>query len=47
MKPAAWRLVVTAVLFFAWIGYLGYLVADATIPLSCRGRSFWCRVWTS
>ncbi|HBI42969.1 MAG TPA: hypothetical protein DDY78_08940 [Planctomycetales bacterium] len=27
MKPAAWRLVITAVLFAGWIGYLGYLVA--------------------
>ena len=25
MKPVAWRLVVTAVLFLGWIGYLAYL----------------------
>jgi hypothetical protein len=32
MKPAAWRLVVTAVLFAGWIGYLGYLVAATRNP---------------
>lgn len=33
MKPAAWRLVVTALLFFGWIGYLGYLVAETRNPI--------------
>ena len=26
MKPAAWRLALTALLFLGWVGYLGYLV---------------------
>ena len=25
MKPVAWRLAVTAVLFLGWVGYLAYL----------------------
>jgi hypothetical protein len=33
MKPAAWRLVITAVLFAGWIGYLGYLVAATRNPI--------------
>ncbi len=33
MKPAAWRLVVTAVLFAGWIAYLGYLVAATRNPI--------------
>jgi hypothetical protein len=33
MKPAAWRLVVTAILFAGWIGYLGYLVAATRNPI--------------
>jgi len=33
MKPAAWRLTATAVLFAGWIGYLGYLVAATRNPI--------------
>jgi len=33
MKPAAWRLVVTAVLFLAWVGYLAYLALVARNPV--------------
>ena len=33
MKPAVWRLVVAAVLFLAWIGYLAYLVAFTRNPI--------------
>jgi hypothetical protein len=33
MKPAAWRLAVTAVLFAGWIAYLGYLVAATRNPI--------------
>jgi hypothetical protein len=33
MKPAAWRLVATSVLFAGWIGYLSYLVAATRNPI--------------
>ena len=33
MKPAAWRLVVTAVLFLAWVGYLAYLALMTRNPV--------------
>ena len=33
MKPAAWRLVVTAVLFLGWLGYLAYLVRWTANPI--------------
>ncbi len=33
MKPAAWRLVVTAALFLAWVGYLAYLALMTRNPV--------------
>ena len=33
MKPAAWRLVVTAVLFLSWVGYLAYLALMTRNPV--------------
>jgi hypothetical protein len=36
MKPAAGRLILTALLFVGWLGYLGYLVA--TRPVTGDGR---------
>ena len=33
MKPAAIRLLITAVLFVGWIGYLAYLVAATSQPI--------------
>ena len=46
MKPALLRLLICAVLFAGWLGYLGYLAAVSPTPSCYRGRSFSYRRWT-